>query len=67
MAPVSRRSLLAGGLVTVSAATVPALTGPARAAPTAPRRRSLANPFTLGVASGDPDPNGLVRWTRLAA
>ncbi len=24
------------------------------------------NPFTLGVASGDPDPQGIVLWTRLA-
>ena len=24
------------------------------------------NPFTLGVASGDPEPNGVVIWTRLA-
>ena len=25
-----------------------------------------ADPFTLGVASGDPDPSGVVLWTRLA-
>ena len=25
-----------------------------------------ANPFTLGVASGDPTPDGVVLWTRLA-
>ena len=24
------------------------------------------NPFTLGIASGDPAPNGVVLWTRLA-
>src|SRR5215475_5187002 len=24
------------------------------------------NPFTLGVASGDPTPQGIVLWTRLA-
>jgi alkaline phosphatase D len=30
----------------------------------APRFR--ANPFTLGVASGDPTPDGIVLWTRLA-
>ncbi|MCH7892810.1 MAG: PhoD-like phosphatase N-terminal domain-containing protein, partial [Gemmatimonadetes bacterium] len=31
--------------------------------------RSLAlsaNPFTLGVASGDPSPDGVVLWSRLA-
>ena len=26
----------------------------------------LANPFTLGVASGDPAPDGVVLWTRSA-
>ena len=33
------------------------------------RERSLAlsaNPFTLGVASGDPSPDGVVLWSRLA-
>jgi phosphodiesterase/alkaline phosphatase D-like protein len=28
--------------------------------------RRRANPFTLGVASGDPQPDGVVLWTRLA-
>jgi alkaline phosphatase D len=32
----------------------------------APRRR-VRDPFTLGVASGDPLPRGVVLWTRLAA
>jgi alkaline phosphatase D len=27
---------------------------------------TLGNPFTLGVASGEPLPDGVVRWTRLA-
>ena len=27
---------------------------------------TLGNPFTLGVASGDPLPDGVVLWTRLA-
>ncbi|MGR6922862.1 PhoD-like phosphatase N-terminal domain-containing protein [[Actinomadura] parvosata] len=26
----------------------------------------MANPFTLGVASGEPLPDGVVLWTRLA-
>ena len=30
------------------------------------RPRFAANPFTLGVASGDPTPTGVVLWTRLA-
>src|SRR5262245_39710893 len=30
------------------------------------RPRFLVDPFTLGVASGDPTANGVVLWTRLA-
>ena len=30
------------------------------------RARVSADPFTLGVASGDPTPSGVVLWTRLA-
>ena len=35
---------------------------------TSERRRSPvpADPFTLGVASGEPSPDGMVIWTRLA-
>ena len=40
---------------------VPA-TGTAHAAP---RLRGGGSPFTLGVASGDPTPDGFVLWTRL--
>ncbi|TWU05222.1 Alkaline phosphatase D precursor [Symmachiella macrocystis] len=32
----------------------------------AQRPRFDGNPFTFGVASGDPEPNGIVLWTRLA-
>ena len=32
----------------------------------APRWRLAADPFTLGIASGDPWPDGCVLWTRLA-
>ncbi|MDF5758271.1 alkaline phosphatase D family protein [Spongiactinospora sp. TRM90649] len=47
----------AGGLI------LPVATG----APAAARSRALArDPFTLGVASGDPAPDGFVLWTRLA-
>ena len=30
------------------------------------RPRFNGNPFTLGIASGDPEPDGVVLWTRLA-
>ncbi len=32
----------------------------------APRARRQGDPFSLGVASGDPTPDGVVLWTRLA-
>ena len=34
--------------------------------PVTGRPRFSGNPFTLGVASGDPEPNGVVIWTKLA-
>ncbi|MGP4023378.1 alkaline phosphatase D family protein [Actinomadura sp. 3N407] len=61
--PINRRTLLvAGGL-----ATAVAVTSAPRPAHAAPRPRPLpGDPFTLGVASGDPDHDGFVLWTRLA-
>lgn len=60
----SRRSVLS------AAAVVPLVAAPAAAAPdrrpSAATRRLTADPFTLGVASGDPAPDGFVIWTRLA-
>jgi alkaline phosphatase D len=57
---LSRRRLLAytGGALAVS--TLP-LAAPANAQP-----RFTGDPFALGVASGDPTPDGVVLWTRLA-
>ena len=56
-----RDALRVGG----SAAALIALGGamPARRSDHAPR--FLADPFHLGVASGDPSPDGVVLWTRL--
>src|SRR5690348_16512671 len=58
---ISRRSLLAGGLALcgLPVARVYAA-GPSSA------RRWAATPFALGIASGDPAPDGMVLWTRLA-
>ncbi len=62
----SRRSILSAGLVTGSAA---AFTGtislPDTRASAATPELSV-DPFTLGVASGDPSSDGFVIWTRLA-
>jgi alkaline phosphatase D len=58
---VSRRLFLA---YTASLSALP-LVG--RRASAAKRRMCFkSNPFTLGVASGDPDDRGMVLWTRLA-
>ncbi len=58
----NRREFLIGGA---------ALTGASLLFPTAGWAKSdglnfAADPFSLGVASGDPWPNGVVLWTRLA-
>ncbi|PPK93737.1 alkaline phosphatase D [Kineococcus xinjiangensis] len=54
---LARRTLLGGG----AALGAGLLTAGAR-----PQDRPLGDPFTLGVASGDPTPDGVVLWTRLA-
>ncbi|WP_285586327.1 alkaline phosphatase D family protein [Actinomycetospora sp. NBRC 106378] len=62
MSPTTtRRAVLLGGAAALAAAATSSLTVP----------RALAAPasgevFTLGVASGDPTPDGVVLWTRLA-
>ena len=57
----SRRGLLRGGAGLVALA---ALAPPRRAALAQPP--AGADPFAFGVASGDPTPDGVVLWTRLA-
>ncbi|MFI6789007.1 alkaline phosphatase D family protein [Nonomuraea sp. NPDC050383] len=78
MSQLNRRHFLVTGLAAGAAAALPA--GAAHADPTpgptsgpaAETAQSLASrglrtdPFTLGVASGDPDHSGFVLWTRLA-
>ncbi|MBY0335806.1 MAG: alkaline phosphatase D family protein [Acetobacteraceae bacterium] len=54
---LSRRGALRGGLGLAALAAC----APARRGSTQP-----GDPFTLGVASGDPTPDGMVLWTRLA-
>lgn len=53
---MTRRDLLHSALALGMANTLPL-----RAAP-----KLSGNPFTLGVASGEPSPDGIVLWTRLA-
>jgi len=55
--------VLAGAGLTATAPT--AVAGPGRR-PSAAAPRLRRDPFTLGVASGDPSDDGFVLWTRLA-
>ncbi len=61
----TRRTVLRAGLVAGTAALVPVSTV-IDARPSAAAVIPASNPFTLGVASGDPAPDGFVIWTRLA-
>ncbi|GAA2796696.1 alkaline phosphatase D family protein [Crossiella cryophila] len=55
---VTRRTALLGSAATLALTTaLPAVAAPSR---------KLIGPFTLGIASGDPTPDGVVLWTRLA-
>ncbi|MFE5571295.1 alkaline phosphatase D family protein [Amycolatopsis japonica] len=62
--PLSRRRFLGYG--SAGAAAVLLGTGAWNAAGAMPLARGAGDPFTLGVASGDPLPGGVVLWTRLA-
>jgi len=53
MSTLTRRTLLLAGVAGVTGFSVAASARP-------------GDPFTLGVASGDPAPDGVVLWTRLA-
>ncbi|MFW6599153.1 PhoD-like phosphatase N-terminal domain-containing protein [Propionibacteriaceae bacterium Y2011] len=63
--PISRRGFI-GAMGAAGAGAVLLGTGalPADAVPQGPRLPG--EPFTLGVASGDPLPESVVLWTRLA-
>lgn len=63
--PTTRRDFLTYSAVLGAGALTPILAaGPADARTHALRLRR--DPFTLGVAAGDPEPDGFVIWTRLA-
>lgn len=57
----SRRALLVRAAALAGAAFAPAVWTSALA-----RTRLADDPFRLGVASGEPEPDGVVLWTRLA-
>ncbi|ALE73101.1 alkaline phosphatase [Pseudonocardia sp. EC080610-09] len=57
MPRLPRRTVLLGALGGALSGALPGVV---------PRAPALPDPFTLGVASGDPAPDGVVLWTRLA-
>ena len=61
---ITRRHVLAGATASGVLVAFGGEKALARGLPRPPRLRT--NPFTLGVASGDPLPDGVVLWTRLA-
>jgi alkaline phosphatase D len=58
---LTRRTLLGGGLALFGLSSTALM-----ARPPVVRPRFARTPFALGVASGDPSPDGMVLWTRLA-
>ena len=58
---LDRRGFLFGGLALYGSSASRLLAPPLMQSPAFPK-----SPFTLGVASGDPSPDGVVLWTRLA-
>ncbi len=66
--PVSRRSILLGGSAAVGLGAAGLVAAPAWATTTTGggHHPLPSNPFTLGVASGDPLSDSVVLWTRLA-
>ncbi|NUO99022.1 MAG: alkaline phosphatase, partial [Nonomuraea sp.] len=72
MSKLNRRHFLVTGIAAGAAAAIPATAANAEPDPAAETAHALASrglstdPFTLGVACGDPDHEGFVLWTRLA-
>jgi len=61
MTKLNRRVFILGGLAAAGGAVaLPRMAGAASP-------RAAGDPFQLGVASGDPRPDGMVLWTRLAS
>lgn len=67
--PTTRRDFLAYGAVIGAGAAAPVVAAGSAQARADQRDHALTmrrDPFTLGVAAGDPEPDGFVIWTRLA-
>jgi alkaline phosphatase D len=66
MGQVNRRRVLLGGLAAVTATAASAALPSWANARTTAAAPAIHDPFQLGVASGDPLPDSVVLWTRLA-
>src|SRR6476469_7938795 len=60
MRPISRRTLVFGGVAAAGVSAVPVRSAVIAATAAVPY------PFQVGIASGEPDANSVVLWTRLA-
>ncbi|HEY3556277.1 MAG TPA: alkaline phosphatase D family protein [Kribbella sp.] len=65
MSPISRRTLVLGGLAAAGAGALPASLATAQSS-VITATAAVPYPFQLGIASGEPDANSVVLWTRLA-
>ena len=65
MSPISRRTLVLGGLAAAGAGALPAGLATAQSS-VITATAAVPYPFQLGVASGEPDASSVVLWTRLA-
>ncbi|MEU4253948.1 alkaline phosphatase D family protein [Amycolatopsis sp. NPDC026612] len=66
MGQVNRRKVLLGGLAAVTATAASAALPSWANARTTAAAPTIRDPFQLGIASGDPLPDSVVLWTRLA-
>jgi len=66
MGQVNRRAVLLGGLAAAGAVALPSALPAWAGARTKLAAPAIHDPFQLGVASGDPLPDSVVLWTRLA-
>ncbi|WP_160050587.1 alkaline phosphatase [Nocardiopsis sp. FR4] len=62
----TRRQVLAGGAAALGAVALGTAWSPEARAETTTRASRVVEPFTLGVASGEPFHSSVVLWTRLA-
>ena len=66
MSPISRRTLVLGGLAAAGVGALPARQSATAQSSVITATAAVPYPFQLGIASGEPDASSVVLWTRLA-